>query len=202
MLAILGGDWSSLFSEGNATLVFVCWYLTNHNHNLPVVGTDVWGVVSNAGGGVLENIMTLCSLCVVTDFTIKGASIASEAGWFGHSWFVPMAFGIFAGCAGDFFPLDKGITFKNSAAMKRAVMISFFIASDSFRAFPVVGYALGNVMDQATSHFGGSSSTDGQPARFVMAITILIHLFGHFIPVNPMDGAVDFAYQISGLNRG
>ena len=196
LAAVLAGDAAGLASdERNATLVFVCWYLTNHD--LPVVGTDVWGAITGAGGGILSSIMDLCTLCTTTTWIMAGvkAGSSSTAGWFGNSWFVPMAFGALAGCAGDFFPLRKGLKFKNSPGMERAMLISFFLCSNGLSSFPFIGDALGTVVGNITAPFGGNEG-------FVMTVTIFDFLFGHFIPMDLTTGAVDFCYKISGLNRG
>ena len=193
---MLSGNAAGLAAdEGNATLVFACWYLTNHD--LPFVGLDLWGQISNLGGSHLSAVMDLCSLCTTTGWIIAAvnAGSGSAAGWFGNSWFVPMAFGAMAGCAGDFFPLSKGIKFKNSAGMERAMLISFFLCSNGLSNFPFVGDALGGAVGTLTGHFGGN-------AGFVMFLTIFNHLFGHFVPVDPIAPVVDALYKASGLNRG
>ena len=177
--------------------MFVCWYLTNHN--LPFVGTDVWGAISGAGGDILSSIMDLCTLTTTTTWIMNAVRVGEfstgspQLG--GHSWFVPMAFGIMAGCAADFFPLSKGIKFKNSAAMERAMMISFFLCSDGFTNLPLVGGFLGNVTGPIVGYFNGAEG-------FVMSFTVIHHLFGHFLPIDPCGPIVDFCYKISGLNRG
>ena len=172
----------------------MCWYLTNHN--LPLVDLDVWGQVSNLGGSALQSIMDLCSLVFTTNLIIAGAGTTAGAGWFGFSVFVPMMFGVLAGCAADFFPLNKGISIKKcSASMERAMVISFFLATNGLSSLPFVGDALGGVVGQASAHFGGN-------AGLVMALTILNHLFGSFVPINPINNVQDALYKLTGLTRG
>lgn len=192
--AIVSGDWSGLLAnETNATLVFVCWYLTNHN--IPVADFDLWGQIQSFGGNFgLQTIMDLSSTCFTTGLIIAGASASAGAGYFGHSWFVPMAGGIMAGCASDFFPLNKGINIKNTAACERAMWISFFICSNGCAALPFVGDALGGVFAQVTGPFGGN-------AGFVYFVTIVNALFGQFIPMNPLDNVNEFFYKFSGLQQ-
>jgi len=123
---------------------------------------------------------------------------AAEAGWFGNSWFVPMAGGIMAGCAADFFPLNKGINIKNSANCQRAMWISFFIASNGCANLPFVGDAVGGIFAQITAHFGGN-------AGFVYFLTIFNVLFDQWMPMNICDeitGRVsDIFYNFSGLQQ-
>ena len=189
-----GSAQSLLADEGRLTLLFVCWFLTNHD--LPVVGLDVWGQVQGLGGSALQSIMDLCSLVFTTGLIISGAGTTAGAGWFGFSIFVPMMFGVLAGCAADFFPLNKGISIKKcSASMERAMVISFFLATNGLSSLPFVGDALGGVVGQASAHFGGN-------AGLVMALTILNHLFGSFVPVNPINNVQDALYKLTGLTRG
>lgn len=190
---IAAGKSCSLFAdEGTLTLCFVCWYLTNHN--LPLVDFDAWGTVSGLGGSALQSIMDLCSLVFTTKLIMAGAGTTAASGWFGFSIFVPMTFGVLAGTAADFFPLNKGIKITNSASAKRAARISFFLATNGFAALPFVGEAVGGVVSQATGVFGGN-------ANFVLAVTILNHLFGHFVPMNPLDQVEDAFYKVTGLSR-
>ena len=174
--------------------MFACWYLTNHD--LPFVGLDLWGQISNLGGSHLSAVMDLCSLCTTTGWIIAAvnAGSGSAAGWFGNSWFAPMAGAVMAGCAADFFPLNKGIKVNNNAATNRALWIGFFLASNGCSALPFVGPQLGGVLSQVTGHFGGN-------VGFVQFLTIFNHLFGHFVPMNPLDNVEEIFYKVSGLSH-
>lgn len=191
---INGNKQQVLADEGLATLVFVCWYLTNHN--LPLVDFDLWGTISGAGGAALGNIMGLASTMFTTNLIIGAAgSASSSAGAFGFSIFTAVTMGVVAGCAGDFFPLDKGINVGGGAAFDRAALISIFVATNGFATLPFVGATVGPIIAGITAHVGGTAGA-------VRAITVINHLFGDFIPVNPLDGVYDAFYKLTGLNRG
>jgi hypothetical protein len=183
-----------LANEGLVTLVFVCWYLTNHN--IPFVDFGLWGTVSGFGGAALNNLMGLASAMFTTNLIIGAASSASStAGAFGFPIFTAVTMGVVAGCAGDFFPLNKGININGGDAFDRAALISIFIATNSFGALPFVGGTVGPLFGAVTAHTGGA-------AGFVRAVTVVNHLFGEFIPMNPLDAVYDAFYKVTGLNRG
>jgi hypothetical protein len=185
---------SGIPSEATFTLVFICWYLTNHN--LPLVDFDLWGTISGFGGAAMGSVMNLASNLFTTGLVIAAAGNAGgDAGVFGFSIFGAMTAGVIAGCAGDFFPLNKGINVSSSDNFERTALIAFFIATDGFATLPFVGTHVASILGNVTGHVGGN-------AGFVRLLTVIYHFFGDFIPVNPLAGVYDAFYKVTGLSRG
>jgi len=178
-----GNQQRLLTNESHVFLAFVAWYVTQHN--LPGTDINLWNKVTdmiptnNFDYNVLFDIASLVWSTQFLCATVE--SVSSEASkTVGFSIFTPLFYGVAAGCASDFFPLNKGIDVSEcSERLYSSLLISFYIATDGFHNLPAVGEAISGVFTQAEGFVGGGHT------NFVLACVLLAKLAGGMIGFNP-----------------
>lgn len=188
--------------EANLSLVIVCWFLVNHN--IPFTGINAYKTVTDKVNEFLplNTVMDLCSLAFNTTLL---CGVASSVGVTESSWqLMPLALGkmmflcVAVACSSEFFGTD-GLAFdvgsSCSAAVERAAVVGFWYGTNGLETLPFVGSAVAPLGAQAEAFLGGRAAA-------IFAVLALIKLFGHLIPVNPLEKVYDVAHQVSGVNRG
>lgn len=184
-------------NEKNLTLAFVCWYLTNHN--VPFTQMNLWTALNDIAGDIIQGILRACSAAYTLNLIVDAVSKGESAGVLTEfAVFTPAMYAIFAGAAGQFFPLNKGLNInKCTDAVNYAVIVAVIITTNGGRALPLVGPILGNVVTPVVDTLGGLENA-------ILIGTILNDIFGYFIPAGmaPSTRIQDFLYGVTGLNRG
>jgi hypothetical protein len=195
---INGGSFAStVFNEANMTLAFICWYLTNHE--IPLVKFDLWGTIGDAGGAALGHVLDLASLIWTTNLVTGAVTAATAASGsnalFGFGVFGVVAAAHAAGCAGSYFPLNKGIQIDTSSAeAERATWTALFISSKMFAALPFVGQFVAQAVT-AVNVLGFTAS------EIVMVVTLLQWLENNqnYVNFSPLTHVYDAFYKVTGL---
>jgi len=185
---LAGNPVSYLTNETNVTLVFICWYLCNHD--LPLAGINVWDKVSEFGGEILQKFLDTCSLIFNTNLILGAVATgsASQAGLFGFSVFSPVFHAVAVGAASEFFPLNKGIKLnKCSDAVYNAAAIAIFTV--------LVGQlnthdAFANIYSHAETFTGGN---------VVLGAILINHFWMGGCPWDPVGMVADFVAEKAGL---
>lgn len=184
---------SILANEADMTLSFICWYLTNHE--IPLVKFDLWGTISDAGGAALGHVLDLASLIWTTNLVLSSVNVTGDNALFGFGVFGAVAAAHAAGCAGSYFPLNKGIEIDTSSAeAERATWTALFISSKGFAALPFVG----QFVSQAVTAVNVINLTN---AEIVMVVTLLQWLENNqnYVNFSPLTPVYDAFYKVTGL---
>lgn len=167
-------------SEGNFTLLLVCWYFTNHN--LPFTSINLWKLLHSNLSRVLplDNFMGLCSLAFNCSLLIRTAIESGEAS--NNFLHMPALANIVCTCvalhcADDFFN-SEGLSFSVpscSDACERATWVAFWCATNGLANLPFVGSVLGGFGAMGEDFFGGREN-------FLLSTIVLDELAGHLLP--------------------
>lgn len=179
---IVNGNAIGLFAdEALVTLVFLCWYVCNHD--LPFTTFNVWTTVSEPLGPTFQKFLGTCSVVFNTNLVIAAAASPSKAGLLGVSIFTPIFMAVLVGAAGEFFPLNKGIDLSkcSQAAFDSAAIAVYTVG---------MGYALANGPEALSTLNGHIDSFCG--GHVVLAAVVINHLFGSLIPMSPVSQAAAF----------
>lgn len=175
-----------LGDENNLTLAFFLWYVCNHS--IPFTGINVWETVKGSGKCV-DGLLDLATLTFNTNLVIKAAASGGSNSVLGFAVFAPCVHAVAVGASSDFFPLSKGITLKNSAAVNDALAIAVYGI-----VFPLITAKvapLGAVHSTVAGLVGGHD---------VLAAVTLWNLFGRFVPIdNPVTTVRDLVTKTVGL---
>lgn len=178
-----GNEQRILTDESHVFLAFVAWYFTQHN--LPGSDINLWNKVTEMiptdkfDYNVLFDIASLIWSTQFICSTVENAT-STASSTVGFSIFTPLFFGVAAGCASDFFPLNKGIDVSAcSDRLYSSLLISFYIASDGLRTIPGVGEAASGIFTQAEDYVGGGHT------NFVLAVVLVCKLIGGLLEINP-----------------
>lgn len=179
---LVNGNKISLFADESAvTLVFLCWYVCNHD--LPFTSFNLWNTVSEPLGPAFQKFLGTCSVIFNTNLVIAAAATTSAPGLLGVSLFTPLFMAVLVGAAGQFFPLNKGVNLnKCSAAVYESAAIALYTVGSAY----ILGNGpeiLGNLHGHVDKFCGG---------HVVLAAVLINHLFGSLIPISPVSKAAGF----------
>lgn len=186
---VLSGSAPSILDNTAALNTLVIGYLLT-NWEIPQAGFTVYGKVDELVGNYigLQSLLNMASLVWSVNYSISAASGAGNI-------YKAVVVACACACAGDFFPLSKGISVSDvSADMERAFWIAFLIGTNGLSDLPVVGSALGDVATTACKPLGGLNNT-------IVGVVVLNELFGRFLPLNPLDSVKDAFFGVTGLSR-
>jgi len=191
LVDFINGNRSSILGdESSMTLVAFAWYFCNHD--VPLAAFNVWTIVHAKAGPWFQKFLDLCTTLFITNQILAAAATSSTAGPLGFSIFTPLAMALFAGAAGNFFPLNKGIDISEcTPEMFRALTIAGYVVLLPFlMGNSIVGEPITAAHGLVSGFFGGHE---------VIAAVVIDHYFGHLVPFNPVAFVCDKLQKATGV---